>query len=98
MKLGSALWLVVSLAPGATAQTSAPVTAVIDINTSVTTPIAPNFSGINDSLHMPVEYWDYRFSALAATLGVAWVRFPALPSSMRLRSESLRTSQEHLAQ
>jgi uncharacterized protein (TIGR03437 family) len=58
------------------AQASAPITAVIDINTSVTTPIAPNFSGINDSLHMPVEYWDFRFSALAATLGVAWVRFP----------------------
>jgi uncharacterized protein (TIGR03437 family) len=65
-----------SLAPGALAQSSPPVTAVIDINTSVTTPIAPNFSGINDSLHMPVEYWDYRFNALAATLGVGWVRFP----------------------
>ena len=47
-----------SLAPGAYAQSSAPITAVIDINTSVTTPIAPNFSGINDSLHTPVEYWD----------------------------------------
>jgi uncharacterized protein (TIGR03437 family) len=68
-------WLL-SLAPGAFAQSGASVTAIIDINTSVTTPIAPNFSGINDSLHMPVEYWDYRFNALAATLGVAWVRFP----------------------
>ena len=64
------------LAPGAYAQSSTPPAAVIDINTSVNTPIAPNFSGINDSLHMPVEYWDYRLNALASKLGVAWIRFP----------------------
>jgi uncharacterized protein (TIGR03437 family) len=75
-RCGCILLVLFFLAPGAFSQSTAPVTAVIDINTSVTTPIAPNFSGINDDLRNPVEYWDYRFNALAATLGAAWVRFP----------------------
>ena len=70
LALGAALSL------AGVAQTSAPVTATIDINTSVTTPIAPAFSGVSADLGLPVEYWDYRFNALAAAIGFGWVRFP----------------------
>ncbi len=65
----------------ALAQTSTPVTATIDINTTVTTPIASGFSGASAELDLPVEYWDYRFNALAATIGFGWVRFPGGSSS-----------------
>ena len=65
----------------ALAQTSTPVTATIDINTTVTTPIASAFSGVNAELGTAVEYWDYRFNALASTLGFGWVRFPGGTSS-----------------
>src|SRR5271157_2391047 len=63
------------------AQTSTPVTATIDINTSVNTPISSGFSGVSTDLGLPVEYWDYRFNALAATIGFGWVRFPGGTSS-----------------
>jgi len=63
------------------AQTSAPVAATIDINTTVTTPISPGFSGVSTDLGFPVEYWDYRFNALAATIGFGWLRFPGGSSS-----------------
>ena len=58
------------------AQTSTPVAATININTSVTTPITPAFSGASADLDVPVEYWDYRFNTMAATFGFGWVRFP----------------------
>ena len=60
---------------------STPVTAAIDINTSVTTPVSPGFSGVSTDLGLPIEYWDYRFNALAATIGFGWVRFPGGTSS-----------------
>src|SRR5580704_4492335 len=63
------------------AQSSSPVSATIDINTTVTTPISPGFSGVSSDLGLPVEYWDYRFNALAATIGFGWVRFPGGTSS-----------------
>ena len=50
--------------------------ATIDIDTTSTTPIHPNFSGINDDLGFGVEYWDYRFNALASRIGYGWVRSP----------------------
>jgi uncharacterized protein (TIGR03437 family) len=65
----------------ALAQTSAPVTATIDINTSITTPVSPGFSGVSTDLGLTVEYWDYRFNTLAATVGFGWVRFPGGTSS-----------------
>jgi hypothetical protein len=40
------------------AQTSAPVTVTIDINSSVTTPVSSGFSGVSTDLGFPVEYWD----------------------------------------
>lgn len=55
---------------------AAQTSAVIDIDTSRTTPVSPNFSGVNAEASFPVEYWDYRFNALAAKLGLGWVRFP----------------------
>lgn len=63
------------------AQTSTPVTATIDINTTVTIPISSGFSGVSTDLGLPVEYWDYRFNALAGTIGFGWVRFPGGTSS-----------------
>src|SRR5580704_6333694 len=63
------------------AQISTTATAAIDINTTVTTPISPGFSGVSADLGLPVEYWDYRFNALAATIGFGWVRFPGGTSS-----------------
>ena len=63
------------------AQAAPPVAATIDINTSVTTPVSPGFSGVSTDLGFPVEYWDYRFNALVAPLGFGWVRFPGGTSS-----------------
>src|SRR3984957_18209498 len=65
----------------ARAQVSGPVTPPIDINTSVTTPISPGFSGVSADLGLPVEYFDYRFNTLAAAIGFGWVRFPGGTSS-----------------
>ena len=65
----------------APAQTSTPLTATIDITTTVATPISPAFSGVNAELGTAVEYWDYRFNGLASTLGFGWVRFPGGTSS-----------------
>ena len=62
MKLGSALWLGAALCTILAAQTSAPVAATINIYTSVTTPVYPNFSGVSADLELPAEYWDYRFN------------------------------------
>jgi hypothetical protein len=56
-------------------------TATIDIDTATTIPVAPGFSGVSDDLGFPVEYWDYRFNALAAQVGYGWVRFPGGNSS-----------------
>src|SRR5580692_3898448 len=50
--------------------------ATIDVDTTSTTPIHPNFSGVNDEAASPVEYFDYRFNALALGDGYGWVRFP----------------------
>jgi len=55
--------------------------AIVNINTNVTAPLPPYFSGVSADLGVPVEYWDYRFNNLAATLGFSWVRFPGGTSS-----------------
>jgi hypothetical protein len=73
--------LLSTLSIPAFAQTSTPVPAAIDINTTVTTPISPGFSGVSTDLGLPIEYWDYRFNALASTIGFGWVRFPGGSSS-----------------
>jgi uncharacterized protein (TIGR03437 family) len=70
----AALMLLILCAAGipAAAQTA----ATIDIDTSVTVPIQPGFSGVSDDLVFPIEYWDYRFNSLGAQVGYGWVRFP----------------------
>jgi hypothetical protein len=56
----------------AAAQTS----ATIDIDTSTTIPVNPKFSGFNTEASSPVEYWDYRFNAMALKLNAGWLRYP----------------------
>jgi len=55
---------------------AAQTTATIDIDTTTTIPVNPEFSGVSDDLIFPIEYWDYRFNSLAAKIGYGWVRFP----------------------
>ncbi|MFI5143104.1 MAG: hypothetical protein ACHQHM_03640 [Thermoanaerobaculales bacterium] len=50
--------------------------ATIDIDTTAPQPIQPGFSGINDDLGFPVEYWDSKFNAIAAQISYGWIRFP----------------------
>jgi len=78
--MGLAIVLCAVICAPAYAQT-APVAATIDIDTAVTTPIQPGFSGVSTDLGLPVEYWDYRFNTLAKTIGFGWVRFPGGTSS-----------------
>ncbi len=59
---------------GARAEEGAPAT--IDVDTTAPRPIQPGFSGINDELGFPVEYWDSRFEVLAARVNYGWIRFP----------------------
>jgi hypothetical protein len=54
----------------------AQVSATIDVNTTATVPVHPGFSGVNDEIGFPIEYWDYRFNTLAAQIGYGWLRFP----------------------
>jgi hypothetical protein len=52
-------------------------TATIDIDTSRATPLNSHFSGFNDEVVFPAEYFDYRFNNLAAQLSPGWVRYPS---------------------
>jgi uncharacterized protein (TIGR03437 family) len=65
------VWPLVCL--GAFAQSS----ATIDIDTTRTTPFNPNFSGFNDEVVFPAEFFDYRLNNLAAQLSPGWVRYPS---------------------
>ncbi len=51
--------------------------AAVTINTSQSTPLNPNFSGFNDEVVFPPEFWDYRLNVLAAQLQPGWVRYPS---------------------
>jgi uncharacterized protein (TIGR03437 family) len=55
----------------------AQVAATIDIDTTRTTPLNANFSGFNDEVVFPAEYFDYRLNALTAQLSPGWVRYPS---------------------
>ena len=55
----------------------AQVSAAIDIDTTHATPLNPNFSGFNDEIVFPAEFWDYRLNNLAAQLSPGWVRYPS---------------------
>ena len=55
----------------------AQVSASIDIDTTHTTPLNANFSGFNDEVVFPAEFFDYRLNNLAAQLSPGWVRYPS---------------------
>src|SRR5579863_1763346 len=55
----------------------AQVSAAIDIDATHSTPLNPNFSGFNDEVVFPAEYFDYRLNNLAAQLSPGWVRYPS---------------------
>jgi uncharacterized protein (TIGR03437 family) len=55
----------------------AQVSATIDIDTTRTTPLNANFSGFNDEVVFPAEFFDYRLNNLAAQLSPGWVRYPS---------------------
>jgi uncharacterized protein (TIGR03437 family) len=56
---------------------SAQVSATIDIATAGATALNSNFSGFNDEVVFPAEYFDYRLNNLAAQLSPGWVRYPS---------------------
>ncbi len=55
----------------------AQVSATVDVNTSSSTPLNANFSGFNDEIVFPAEYFDYRLNDLAAQLSPGWIRYPS---------------------
>jgi hypothetical protein len=75
MRAGRLLVWALCIAGGipAAAQTS----ATIDVDTTTTIPVNPKFSGFNAESSTPVEYWDYRFNAMAFQLNAGWLRYPA---------------------
>jgi uncharacterized protein (TIGR03437 family) len=52
-------------------------TASIDIDTTHNTPLNANFSGFNDEVVFPAEFFDYRLENVAAQLSPGWVRYPS---------------------
>jgi len=55
----------------------AQVAATVDVDTTHSTPLNANFSGFNDEVVFPAEYFDYRLNNLAAQLTPGWVRYPS---------------------
>jgi uncharacterized protein (TIGR03437 family) len=55
----------------------AQVSATIDIDTAHSTQLNANFSGFNDEVVFPAEFFDYRLNNLAAQLTPGWVRYPS---------------------
>lgn len=69
-------FLALTLISSAAAQSN----ATINIDTTITSPIRPNFSGFNVEVGT-MEAWDYNFNALANQLHPGWIRFPGGDSS-----------------
>lgn len=67
----AAIWLLTASAG------LAQVSATVAINTTQTTPLNPGFSGFNDEVSFPPEFYDYRLNELAAQLSPGWVRYPS---------------------
>jgi len=53
----------------------AQVSATIDIDATRATPLNANFSGFNDEVVFPAEFFDYRLNSIAAGLSPGWVRY-----------------------
>ena len=77
---GLAVLLPLHLSPVVLAQDAALAgvndSAIIDIDPMTHTRLQRGFSGVNDDLGFPVEYWDPVFNALAAQVHYGWIRFP----------------------
>ena len=72
----ASFWLVSAIAAGSLCAL-AQSTATVDIDTTQTTPLNSHFSGFNDEVTFPAEYFDYRFNNIAAGLSPGWVRYPS---------------------
>jgi uncharacterized protein (TIGR03437 family) len=70
------IWLPLALA-AAGASAWAQATATVDIDTTHATPLNAGFSGFNDEVVFPAEFFDYRLNNLAAQLSPGWVRYPS---------------------
>jgi uncharacterized protein (TIGR03437 family) len=70
------IWLRLAIA-AASLNAAAQVSATVDIDTTHTTPLNANFSGFNDEVVFPAEFYDYRLENIAAQLSPAWVRYPS---------------------
>src|SRR5208337_2335502 len=70
------VWLPLAVAAAALSA-PAQVSATIDIDTTHTAPLNASFSGFNDEVVFPAEFFDYRLNNLAAQLAPGWVRYPS---------------------
>jgi uncharacterized protein (TIGR03437 family) len=70
------VWLPLALA-ASMASAVAQVSATVDIDATHTTPLNANFSGFNDEVVFPAEFFDYRLNNVAAQLTPGWVRYPS---------------------
>jgi hypothetical protein len=63
--------------------------AVTNINMTSTMPLAPGFSGFNDSyVNNAVEYWDPKYIPFVQALKPGWDRFPGGTTSMAFEWET----------
>lgn len=75
MRFARWLWLIA--AGGTLLPAQAPATATVNIDTKSSTPLNAHFSGFNDEVPFPPEFYDYRLNDIAATLSPSWVRYPS---------------------
>lgn len=70
------VWLPLALAAAGLCAL-AQVPATIDIDATRATPLNASFSGFNDEVVFPAEFYDYRLNNVAAQLSPGWVRYPS---------------------
>jgi uncharacterized protein (TIGR03437 family) len=70
------LWLPLAVAAAGSCAL-AQVSATIDIDATRATTLNANFSGFNDEVVFPAEFYDYRLNNIAAQLSPGWVRYPS---------------------
>jgi uncharacterized protein (TIGR03437 family) len=70
------VWLPLAIAAAGSCAL-AQVSATIDIDATRATPLNANFSGFNDEVVFPAEFYDYRLNNIAAQLSPGWVRYPS---------------------
>jgi uncharacterized protein (TIGR03437 family) len=70
------VWLALAFA-ACSGPAMAQSTASVNISTTPSTPLNPNFSGFNDEVVWPAEFYDYRENVIAAQLSPGWVRYPS---------------------